>query len=99
MGLMVTLATPSFASPRILSRYSGGGNYYYNPSHSGGPTGYSGASTPIHKQPGRVRTAAPTAALWSNRALPAPCGNYQRVRPSHCPQMGVWDRTFRTVYR
>jgi hypothetical protein len=97
-GLMVLLVAPSFAEPRILSRYSGGGNYYYNPRSSGGPTGYTGASAPIHRNTAPVRKAAPTAVLGAV-ALPTPCGNFNRVQPRHCPPTKAWDSSFRTVYR
>ena len=110
-GLMVLVAIPSFASTRIMSRYSGGsseylsrynggGNYYYNPrSGGGGRSGYTGASAPIHRLPApRMRKAAP-AAMWGAAALRAPCGNFNRVQPRHCPSTKAWDSSFRTVYR
>lgn len=109
-GLMVLVAAPSFASPRILSkygsgsseylsRYSGSGyGYYYQPRRSGGRSGYTGANAPIHRNSAPVRKATPVA-LWGAAAVQAPCGNFNRVQPRHCPPTKAWDSSFRTVYR
>jgi hypothetical protein len=112
-GLMVLIAVPSFAAPRImsrygggsseyLSRYSGGGNSYYNPRRGGNRMGYTGAHAPIHRNPYPVRRTnawgAPVAA-GGVAALRAPCGNINRVPLRHCAPTKAWDSSFRTVYR
>jgi hypothetical protein len=97
VAVLATLGTSAWAEPRILSRYSGGGNYYYNPRSSGGPSGYSGASGAIYRdnsRPAQVRVSG----LGFQRKLAAPCGNFNRVPPRHCPPTKAWNPNLTALY-